>query len=114
MVYIRYIISFCNMTYIYMRCMLELLSSMTPPSDPHGQAALILCESLILLLVEKGVIRREDAYDAVEGAIDVRREVASSSQSVVVTVASISLLQAVVRSIAAAAERPADGPEIPE
>jgi hypothetical protein len=31
------------------------------PSEPHGQAALMLCESLLHLLVEEGVITKTKA-----------------------------------------------------
>jgi hypothetical protein len=40
--------------------------------------------------------------DAISGVIDVKREIAGTSESVVVSVASINLLQAVALSISAA------------
>ena len=70
--------------------------------DPHGQAALMLCESLIVLLVEEGVIDRDQAVDAIEGVIEVKQEIAGTSESVIVSVASIRLLRAVAQSISAA------------
>ena len=71
--------------------------------DPHGQAALMLCESLMLLLVEEGVIRKDQAVEAIDDVIEVKQEIAGVSESVVVSVASIGLLQGVSRSIDAAA-----------
>lgn len=69
--------------------------------DPHGQAALMLCEGLMLLLIEKGIIDKDQAADVIEGVIEVKQEIASVSESVVVSVASITLLRTVARSIAA-------------
>ena len=71
--------------------------------DPHGQAALMLCESLMLLLVEEGIIRKDQAVEAINDVIEVKQEIAGVSESVVVSVASIGLLQGVARSIDAAA-----------
>ncbi|WP_428375485.1 hypothetical protein [Lichenicoccus sp.] len=70
--------------------------------DPHGQAALMLCESVALILIERGVIAKEQMLEAIGGVIDVKREMAGTDESVVVSVRSISLLQAVARSLSAA------------
>ena len=40
----------------------------------HGQAALLLVESLMHSLLNKGVISREDFIDTVEGAAEVEHE----------------------------------------
>ena len=69
--------------------------------DPHGQAAFMLCDGLILLLVETGVIEKNRAIDVIEGIIEVKQEIAGVSESVVVSMASIALLQGVARSLAA-------------
>ena len=69
--------------------------------DPHGQAAFMLCDGLILLLVETGVIEKDRAIDLIEGIIEVKQEIAGVSESVVVSMASIALLQGVARSLAA-------------
>jgi hypothetical protein len=70
--------------------------------DPHDDAGLMLCESLMLLLVEKGVISREEAVDAIEGVIEVSRETAETNKSVVISLVPISRLQAIARSISVA------------
>ena len=49
--------------------------------DPHGQAALMLCESLMLLLVKEGVILKDDAIGAVGDIVDVKREIARTTES---------------------------------
>ncbi len=70
--------------------------------DPHGQAALMLCESLILLLIERGLIGRDETTETVNGVIEVERERAVTSHRVVITVASINLLQSIAQSLSAA------------
>lgn len=70
--------------------------------DAHGQAALMLTESLLLLLVGRGVILKEQMVDAIDGIVEVKREIAGTSESVVVSLASIGLLRAVSASLSAA------------
>jgi hypothetical protein len=72
---------------------------MTLIPDPHGQAALMLCEALALVLVESGLLSRSKVVEAIDGVVEVKHEIAGVSESVVVSVASISLLQAISRSI---------------
>ncbi len=62
----------------------------------------MLCESLMVLLVEKGIIHKEQAIEAIETVVEVKREIAGTTESVVVSVASIGLLRAVAQSISAA------------
>lgn len=45
--------------------------------DPHGQAAMILVESLIHGLISRSVIQVADAIDVVTMAIDVKMEIAA-------------------------------------
>ena len=45
-----------------------------PPPDPHGQVALMLCESLFHVLVEEGVISKETALNAINGVVELARE----------------------------------------
>ena len=70
--------------------------------DPHGQAALMLCESLMILLVEQGVISKDKAVQAITNVIEVKREIAGIEESVVVSVISVGLLKVVAQSISAA------------
>ncbi len=62
----------------------------------------MLCESLFILLVEGGVIGKEQAADAIETVVEVKQEIAGTTESVVVSVASIGLLRAVAQSVSAA------------
>lgn len=75
---------------------------MTLTPDPHGQAALMLSESIALLLVENGILLKSQVVDAIEGIIEVKEEIAGVSESVVVSIVSIGLLQTIAQSIAAA------------
>lgn len=68
----------------------------------------MLCESLALLLIEQGIVSRHQVIDAIEGIIEIKREIAGTSEPVVVSVASILLLQTILRSISAASP-----PDIP-
>ena len=67
----------------------------------------MLCESLILLLVEEGVVRRDVAIGAVESAVDVGQEIAGADGSVVVSMASIGLLRGIASSLSALPQPPA-------
>ncbi len=68
----------------------------------------MLCESLALLLIEQGTVSKHQVIDAIEGVIEVKREIAGTSEPVVVSVASILLLQTILRSISAASS-----PQVP-
>jgi hypothetical protein len=50
--------------------------SSRPERNTHGQAALLLTESLMHALVDKGTISREDFIEVVEGAAEVERDLA--------------------------------------
>ena len=56
-------------------------SSQTPGGWTHGQAALLLVESLMHTLVQRSVISREDFIDAIEGAAEVERELVLANAS---------------------------------
>ncbi len=51
----------------------------TPLPDPHGQIALMLCESLLHVLVEERVITKEKAIEAIEGVAELMCEMAQGS-----------------------------------
>lgn len=48
-------------------------------SDAHGQAALVLVESLIHGLVERAVLTVEDAVEIIDAAKEVQRDVAEEA-----------------------------------
>ena len=47
---------------------------MMPAPDPDGQVSLMLCESILHILVEEGVISNEKALDAINGVVEMTRE----------------------------------------
>jgi hypothetical protein len=49
-----------------------------PVGSSHGQAALLLTESLMHALVAKGTLSREDFIEVVEGAAEVELELAAA------------------------------------
>jgi hypothetical protein len=44
--------------------------------DPHGEVALMLCESLFHLLVEQGVLSQQTALEAIDGVAELIEETA--------------------------------------
>jgi aspartyl-tRNA(Asn)/glutamyl-tRNA(Gln) amidotransferase subunit A len=71
--------------------------------DPHGQAALMLCESLMITLVGNGMLAKSQALETLADAVDTRREIASSTKRVVVSIVAIGLLRGIEQSLAALA-----------
>ncbi len=71
----------------------------------------MLCESLMLLLVEEGVVRKQQALEAIEVVVEVKQEIAGETERVVVSMQSITLLRAVAQSLAAASPRSAAAPK---
>ena len=57
------------------RSLVPNINSMPPP-DPHGQVALMLCESLLHVLVEEGVISHAKAIESIEGVAEILCEMA--------------------------------------
>ena len=45
-----------------------------PVPDPDGQVSLMLCESILHILVEEGVISNEKALEAINGVVELTRE----------------------------------------
>ena len=64
----------------------------------------MLCETLALLLIEQGIVRKELVIEAIEGVIEVKREIAGAREPVVVSVASILLLQGILGSVGGASD----------
>jgi hypothetical protein len=50
--------------------------------QPHCEVALMLCESLIHLLVEEGVLTKAKAIEAIETVAELTHEIAESAPSV--------------------------------
>ena len=69
--------------------------------DPHGQAALMLCEGLMLALIEQEVIIKATAVQTIDNVIDVKQAIAGDTESVVVSMMSIGLLRGISQSVSA-------------
>lgn len=56
-------------------------NSASAPAEPdaHGQAALLFAESILHCLVERGVLSRGDALDALTSASEIKTEVAEET-----------------------------------
>jgi hypothetical protein len=71
--------------------------------DPHGQAAMMLCDGLILLLIEKGIIDKDRVADLIEGLVEVQQESAGVRERAEGSMTTTALLRAVGGSISASA-----------
>ena len=70
--------------------------------DAHGQAALILAESMLHALVEAGVFTTETAIDILNVAEEVKEEKGKAfAESAAVIAKSLNLLNQIARSFAA-------------
>ena len=78
-----------------------LAQPMEHDPDPHGQAALMLCECMLILMIEEGYLPKARLLEVIADVIDMKREIAGRTESVVVGIASIGLLRAVAQSLAA-------------
>jgi hypothetical protein len=71
-----------------------------PAADPHhGQVALILCESLLHVLVEEGVIKKEKAIEAIDTVIEVTRDLAERGDPATTHNAAVSLAETTAQSL---------------
>ena len=77
----------------------------------EGQAALWLSESLILALINNGVVDKERMLEAVDVVIAAKRELAIDGREPEVATASIALLASISASIAAAKGGPPQNAE---
>ena len=77
-------------------------SSASPPQEPdaHGEAALILVESLIHGLIERSVLRAEDALDILDTAVDVNGQLAEApTGNRAIARTSRTILEAIISSL---------------
>jgi hypothetical protein len=70
-----------------------------------GKAALMLCESLFHLLVEKGVITKTKALEAIEGVAEIVREDTDREQTSDNGARVLALIETITESFAAKDER---------
>jgi hypothetical protein len=72
-----------------------------PYSDPQGRVALMLCESLFHVLVEEGAITKAKAMEAIEGVVELAREMADSGNPDLAGSVATDLVEAIAKSFAA-------------
>jgi hypothetical protein len=72
-----------------------------PAPDPHGQVALMLCESLFHVLVEQHVITRETAIEAIEGVAELTREATGARTRRMPEASPVELIDRIRQSFAA-------------
>jgi hypothetical protein len=71
---------------------------------PHGHVALMLCESLIHVLVEVGIIRKTTAIEVIDTVVEVTREMTAADPSVMNQTA-MNLVTEIAQSFAAKSKR---------
>jgi hypothetical protein len=72
-----------------------------PRPDPQGQVALLLCESLLHVLVEQGVISRDAALSVIEGVLELTQESAETTTREIGIVSPAALIERIAATFAA-------------
>ena len=70
-----------------------------PKPDPHGQVALLLCESLLHVLIEQRVISREAALSAVESVLEVTVDAAEATTDEMDSVSPTALIERIAATL---------------
>ena len=71
-----------------------------PAPDPDGQVSLMLCESILHIIVEEGVISKERALDAINGVVELAREKDGIGQHRSASHSATQLIEAIAQSFA--------------
>ena len=71
-----------------------------PPSDPQGRVALMLCESILHILVEEGILTKTKAMEAIETVLELTRDAAEAAPLENTNQAAIRLVEAIAESFA--------------
>jgi hypothetical protein len=70
------------------------------PADPQGRVALMLCESVLHVLVEEGLLTKEKAIEAIETVAELTREIAEAGPPDVTNHIATQLVEAIAESFA--------------
>jgi len=70
-------------------------------ADPHGEVALLLCESLLHVLVEQQVISREAALSAIESVHELTEESVEATAAEIGSPSPTTLIERIAGSLAA-------------
>jgi hypothetical protein len=68
-------------------------------SDPQGRVALMLCESVLHVLVEEGVLTKAKAIEAINTVLELTREMADGNPGTEAHIA-VDLAEAIAQSFA--------------
>jgi hypothetical protein len=71
-----------------------------PVPDPDGQVSLMLCESILHILVEEGVISNEKALEAINGVVELTRENDNIGQRRSASRSAAQLIEAIAQTFA--------------
>src|ERR1700732_2277896 len=74
--------------------------SAMPAPDPDGQVSLMLCESILHILVEEGVISKEKALEAIDGLVELARENDEVGQRPPASHSAVQLIEAIAQTFA--------------
>jgi hypothetical protein len=69
-------------------------------ADGHGDVALMLCESLLHLLVEEGVLPKEKVLETIAGVVELARERAEIGKSAEASGSALELIDRMAQSFA--------------
>lgn len=69
-----------------------------PAPDPEGQISLMLCESILHLLVEERLISKERALEAIDGVVELVREIEETGKSPTTNRSAATLIEAIAQS----------------
>ena len=79
-----------------------------PVPDSEGQISLMLCESILHILVEEGVISNEKALETIDGVLELARESDKTGQRRSTSYSAVQLIEAIAHTFAATPARTAD------
>jgi hypothetical protein len=70
-------------------------------ADLHGQVALMLCENLLHVLVEEGILSNEKALATIQDVAHLTREMVEDDRSSAAAGAALGLIEEIAQSFAA-------------
>jgi hypothetical protein len=71
-----------------------------PVPDPDCQVSLMLCESILHILVEEGVISKEKALKAIDGVVELARENDEIGRRPSASRSAVQLIEAIAQTFA--------------
>ena len=71
-----------------------------PVPDPDGQVSLMLCESILHILVEEGVISKEKALEAIDGVVELARGNDEVGQRPSASRSAVQLIETIAQTLA--------------